>query len=156
MGILSWLENVTRLNNIEELSQPICFCEGEEEFKGLNMKAALDAHLSWTRHFEEIIKGHYHEQIQVDDIASDDRCVLGKWIHGDAKQLLSHVAEYHELKNIHAHFHITAGYVASNIEKGEINEAREQLKAVQCQSGRVQLALARLYLATNKNLIPCQ
>ena len=148
LGILAWLKRITLDGDIDDLDQPIHFEKGDEKFNGLNMKQALDAHLEWTRRFESMMKGEQVEKVKYNEVACDDACMLGKWIHGYAKQAYSTLPEYKELKNAHANFHLTAGNVVKHIDNADVLQAKEQLKAMRVYSGRVQLTLARLYAAT--------
>lgn len=141
MSILSWFKKA----NKGDTSAPIVFDKGEEEFQGLNMKDALDAHNSWTVRLQDLLNGTSEEQLNVADVAVDHQCALGQWIHNHGKSNFSHMEEYDELKRIHADFHLTAGQVLNNVQHGDENQADEGLKAIRHKSGQVQLALVRLY-----------
>lgn len=143
MGVFAWLKRAMGATDTQD--EPIEFAQGEERFQGLNMKEALDAHLAWNGRFEAMIKGEVTGRLRYSEVVSDDCCVLGQWIHGQARQAYGGSPEYAELKKVHAHFHETAGIVLQSIEKGALGRAREKLKALRTESGRVQLALAKLY-----------
>jgi len=146
MSILSWLKRATIGNATAEfMEQPLEFAAGEEEFRGLNMRSALDAHVQWTHRLEAIINGTSSERLEVGQVASDCNCVLGKWIHGYAKQHFSELEDYRELKRVHADFHLTAGQVLNDLQHGQNTEAKDRLKQVRFKSGNVQLSLVRLY-----------
>ncbi len=145
MSILSWLKQVTTGSKDELMpSKDMQFAANEQEFHGLDMKSALDAHLAWTHRLEDQMHGTASEELEVGTVASDCNCVLGKWIHGDAKARLSHMPEYKELKQIHAEFHLTAGEILHKIQSNP-GETTISLKPIQHKSGAVQLALVRLY-----------
>ena len=150
MSILSWFKAVTEGGNQASLvqSEQMTFSQGEEEFKGLNMREALDAHAQWTHRLEAKINGTSTEELEVSHVACDDKCTLGKWIHGTAHNQFSHVHSFDELKRAHAEFHLTAGEVLNNVINGEAEQAKQQLKQVRFMSGNVQLALVRLYSET--------
>lgn len=143
MSILSWLKQVT--SGDAAAHQPAVFAEGEEEFRGLNMKSALDAHTAWTHRLEAKIEGTSDEDLDIAKVAGDGNCPLGKWIHGEAKANFHDMAEYEELKRIHADFHLNCGKVLNDVENGDETEARQGLKIVRHCSGDVQLALIRFY-----------
>ncbi len=146
MSILSWLKTVTHGGNTADLiNQPLTFGAGEEEFQGLNMKDALDAHTQWTHRLEAILNGTSNETLEVGTVAADCHCALGHWIHGHAKQNFSNLSEYDELKRKHAEFHLTAGEVLNNVQNGEGHKASEGLRKIRGKSGEVQIALIRLY-----------
>lgn len=150
MSILSWLKAVTGEHATADLNEarPMVFAAGEEEFRGLNMKDALDAHASWYHRLEEKINGKSSEELSVALIACDDRCKLGHWIYHEGKTHFGPLSEYEELRRVHADFHLTAGAVLNNTLNGEEGLAREGLRKVRHKSGGVQLALVRLYSST--------
>lgn len=143
MSILSWLKQATSGDLASH--QPAFFAEGEEHFKGLNMKEALDAHTAWTHRLQDKIDGSSSEDLDIAKVAADGNCPLGQWIHGDAKQHFHHMVEYEELKRVHANFHLDCGKVLNDVQNGDGSEARQGLKVVRHRSGDVQLALIRFY-----------
>lgn len=146
MSILTWLKEVTSGGKAEFIEPDgMTFAEGEEQFHGLNMKDALDAHMDWTHRLEAKLNGSDREHLDVATVASDCNCDLGKWIHGSAKQQFGDVAEYQQLREVHADFHLKAGEILNNVVNAQRELARTNLKELRFQSGNVQLALVRLY-----------
>jgi hypothetical protein len=150
MSILSWLKGVTQggADVADAIAlQPMQFIPGEEHFRGLNMKEALDAHIAWTRRVETHLKGNDAAHYEVAEVAADHLCTLGKWIHGAARQEFGQAPEYAELRRVHADFHIAVGAVLNDVDNGTVTDADLALKKVRHKSGEVQLALIRLYAA---------
>jgi hypothetical protein len=147
MSILSWLKSVTADGDASEQisSKQMTFSAGEEEFHGLNMKDALDAHENWYHRLEDKITGKSDERLEVATVACDDKCKLGMWIYSQGKHNFGTLPEFGELKSVHADFHLTAGNVLNDVLNGEGAQARDGLKKVRHKSGGVQLALVRLY-----------
>lgn len=147
MSIISWLKSVTSGHlSLDAAGQhPPTFAKGEEKFQGLNMKDALDAHNDWTHRLERIIDGTSKEILEVETVACDDRCALGRWIHGHAAEHFGKLDEFHELKQVHADFHREAGELLKNAITGELQEAKSALQKLKRTSGHVQLTLIRLY-----------
>ena len=147
MSILSWLTGATSGNASPEnvSAKQLNFAAGEEEFHGLNMKDALDAHEKWYHRIESKLNGTSEEELEVATVACDDKCKLGMWIYSQGGKEFGHFSEFGELKSVHADFHLTAGAVLNNVLNGEGTQAREGLKKVRHKSGGVQLALVRLY-----------
>lgn len=146
MSILSWFKSVTSGGEAGLLeSEPLSFSAGEETFRGLNMKEALDAHTQWFHRLEAKINGTSNEQLDIHTVACDDQCKLGTWIHGEAKSQFGTLSSFDELRRVHADFHLTAGEVLNNVVNGDDVAARNELKKVRLKSGSVQLALVRLY-----------
>lgn len=147
MSILSWLKEVTTGDNTAGFidTSSMTFAKGEEQFLGLDMKAALDAHTSWTRRLEAKLNGEKGEELNLATVASDCECTLGKWLHGSAKLQFGKVQDYDELLRVHADFHLKAGELLNNVVNGDRATALKNLKDLRHQSGNVQLALVRLY-----------
>lgn len=146
MGLLGWLMHATHHEEIGVAPKPIVFAEHEEEFHGLNMKTAIEAHLQWKDRLEQAIAKASGETLEVGRVAADDRCILGQWLHGEAKQRFSEHAEYRDLVKAHADFHLMAGDILCDAHDDRMEEAREKLRhAFRQKSDRVQLALVRLY-----------
>ncbi len=151
MSILSWLKKVTSGDVSAEFmhSQPMQFAQGEEHFHGLNMKEALDAHIAWAHRLEAQLNGGASEELEVGMVATDNRCTLGQWIHGPGRQMFGDTPEFQELKRIHAEFHLCAGEVLNDIQHGQQELARGNIKSIRRKSGDVQLSLVRLYSKAN-------
>jgi len=146
MNILTWLKEVTSgATEAGAEAGEITFAEGEEQFNGLDMKAALDAHISWTHRLEGKLNGTNPERLHITIVASDWHCELGKWIHGSAKKRFGALPEYEELRQVHAEFHHKAGEILKSVSDASTEEARVNLKELRRQSAQVQLALVRLY-----------
>lgn len=149
MSILDWFKNVTAGESSADLiNQPLTFGKNEEQFHGLNMREALDAHMAWTRRLESKLTGKSSESLRLATVASDCECTLGKWLHGPAKQMFGDSPDYEELRKVHADFHLRAGEILNNVINGERGSAESNLKKLRHQSGNVQLALVRLYSHT--------
>jgi len=150
MSVLNWLKTVTKRGASADViaANPVKFGEGEEEFYGLDMRAALDAHIAWTRRLQAQLEGEDTEALEVSTVAADDNCTLGKWIYGAARARFGKIDEYNDLRRVHADFHLKAGEILNKAQNGESGAARDDLKAIRRKSGEVQLALVRLYSAS--------
>jgi hypothetical protein len=147
MSILSWLKTVSTGGASGELAfeQPMVFAAGEEEFRGLNMREALDAHIGWTHRLEAILKGRSEEHLNPAVIGSDHHCTLGEWIHGEAKRRFGDLPEYVELESVHAAFHQKVAQIVRAVDSGANANTQGSIKEIRRMSGDVQLALVRLY-----------
>ncbi len=153
MGILDWLRHVSEGGDGHAdliAQQPLRFEAGEEQFQGLNMKEALDAHMAWTLRMERRLRGEDAGDYRVADIAVDDNCVLGKWLHGPAQRHFGHLPEYGQLRKAHVGFHLIAGQLFSDIDSNAVTDPGVALKTLRRASGEVQLALIRLYAAARQ------
>lgn len=147
MSILSWLKEVTTGDSKAGFidTDSMTFAKGEEQFHGLDMKAALDAHTSWVKRLEDRLSGKSSERLDIATVASDCQCTLGKWINSHAKQTFGANGDYEELRRAHVDFHLTAGEILNNVLNRDKEKALKNLRELRYQSGNVQLSLVRLY-----------
>jgi len=142
MGLLNWLEKKMSGDNSAKLT----FDKGQEEFAGLNLKDVLDAHLAWNDRLTAYLDGTSRENLDVHQIAPDNLCILGKWIYGPAAQQFQQQQEFHDLRQTHKQFHLTAGQVLIEHNDGNTEAANQLLLGkFRSLSSRIQLNLVRLY-----------
>lgn len=147
MGILGWLKGFSAGHEVGAAS----FAPGEENFHGLNMKDAIDAHIAWKVKLEAQIAGSA-DKLEIAQVASDDRCVLGGWIHDHGKRHFGYLPEFSDLMREHAQFHLVAGGILMEAHDGKTQDALAKLHGGEFRhaSDMVQLSLVRLY-AKSKN-----
>ena len=82
-----------------------------EEAEKLSFDDAIAAHMKWKERLSSAINGTSEElgSLEPAVVRCDDKCVLGKWIYGDAQKYFGKDAEYKTLKEHHAKFHQKAG-----------------------------------------------
>ena len=85
--------------------------------------AAIGAHRQWKVKLRKAIAGH--ETLDAQTICLDDRCPLGRWIHGPGGQRWGSRPSFSELLGKHAEFHTEAGAVARKINAGAYAEAEQ-------------------------------
>ena len=142
MGILDWLKRA----GSGETAAPLQIEAHEQHLHGLDMKAAIEAHMAWKTRLEAQIRGDAGETLEVGVVAADSNCTLGKWIHGDGKAQFRHLPEFEQLRAVHADFHLCAGSILSDAHGGDREAATASLKStLRRHSDTVQLALVRLY-----------
>ena len=151
MGLLDWLFRANKNNADGKESAPLAFEKNEEEFHGLNMKSAIDAHLKWKERLENELIRSSGEQLDVRRVAGDTHCELGRWLHGEGKRRFSEVQEYKDLIKSHVEFHLFAGELLATIRAGDTEVAQNRLRSeFRRKSDRVQLDLVRLYAAIHR------
>ena len=119
-----------------------------EAAAGINIKTAMDAHVQWRHRLESFVLGTSQEGLQLDVVAADDQCLLGKWIHGEAKHKYGHLDLFSELIEVHAQFHLHAGAVIEEARAGRREQAMALLQSgafPRC-SAKVKHLLAKLYV----------
>ncbi|MDD4929335.1 MAG: CZB domain-containing protein [Gallionella sp.] len=144
MGVLSWLKRITAG---EENAGNATFAPGEEDFHGLNMKDAIDAHVAWKTRLEAEFAGTGSETLEIGYVASDERCKLGQWIHKEGKNRFAQLPEYKELVDLHAQFHLNAGNILLEAHRNGSESAEKMLHGSEFRnaSDMVQIGLVRLY-----------
>lgn len=88
---------------------------------GFNFDQAIAAHRDWKVRLRKAIAGH--ETLDADTICRDDRCALGKWIHGPGAAQWGQRPGFAPLQAKHAEFHEVAGGVARKINAGQYADA---------------------------------
>ncbi len=84
---------------------------------------AENAHVKWKMRLVQYIGGQSHESFDVAAVSCDDKCDLGKWIHGPATKHSS-LTEYKNLRVSHADFHKTVGAIIGHVHNHKTDEAR--------------------------------
>lgn len=126
--------------------------ETEDELSGLSMKQVSEAHMAWIDQLKSVLDGHANAQLDIQTVAKDNMCVLGKWLYGPAKKLYGTLPEYNTLKLSHVRFHTCAGQVLQDYQDCHHQIARARLKKeLRTLSGQIQLDLVSLY-ARARNL----
>jgi methyl-accepting chemotaxis protein len=111
----------------------------------MNFDEARQKHAEWRVKFRSAITKK--ETLDPAAIAKDDRCDLGKWLHGEAKARYSALPAYSECVQRHAHFHVEASKVAEQINAAKYEEAQALLamgSAFSKASASIGTALDRL------------
>jgi methyl-accepting chemotaxis protein len=91
----------------------------------MNFDEAREKHAQWRVKFRNAITKK--ETLDPAVIARDDRCDLGKWLHGEARAKFSTLPAYAECMKHHAHFHVEASKVAERINAAKYDEAQAML-----------------------------
>jgi hypothetical protein len=95
----------------------------------MNFDDAIAAHVTWKVRLSQFIEGTRTESISSDDVVQDNRCDLGKWIHGEGAAFKA-APHYRDLVSKHAHFHICAAEVVRKVESGDKEGARLALRGL--------------------------
>ncbi len=93
------------------------------ENKSFSFKDAENAHAKWKMRLVQFVAGQSHEDFDETAVSCDDKCDLGKWIHGPAVKY-SALSEYKNLRSSHAEFHKTVGAIVHCVHEQNTDEAR--------------------------------
>jgi len=120
----------------------------------LDFVAAIEAHRKWKARLTDFIEGRSEETLDPAVICQDDKCALGKWIHGEGKTFCGHLPRFHQLKADHAEFHIHAAEVVRLAQKGHSVQAMKYaLEGPFSEySLKTQFSLSRLYAEMSQSL----
>jgi methyl-accepting chemotaxis protein len=86
---------------------------------------AIEAHRQWKVRLRQAIAERTALDAEV--ICRDDRCPLGKWLHGDGGQRWGTQPGFVSLLQKHAEFHSVAGTVARQINAGAMQDAERMI-----------------------------
>ena len=92
----------------------------------IDLNQAIDRHAQWKVKFRVAITEH--ETMDVETIAKDNCCELGKWLHGEAKSKYGHLSSHSDCVAKHAAFHIQASKVAAAINDKKYAEAEAMIE----------------------------
>ncbi|MFA6121249.1 MAG: CZB domain-containing protein [Sideroxydans sp.] len=99
----------------------------EEVRREINFYEAVEAHLAWKLRLTDYLQGRSKEDLQPHNICVDNRCVLGKWIHGPGKTRFGEIKLFQELTDEHAKFHYYASKVVEAHQGGNTQLAEKML-----------------------------
>lgn len=91
--------------------------------KKFSFKDAENAHAKWKMRLVQFVAGQSHEDFDETAVSCDDKCDLGKWIHGPAIKYSS-LTEYKNLRTSHAEFHKTVGAIVHCVHEKDSDAAR--------------------------------
>lgn len=117
----------------------------------MDINKAMVAHKDWIRKFRTAIEEK--QDMDAETICLDDRCELGKWLHGDAKAAHKGTDYYDECVKAHAHFHLQAAEVARTINRKDFAAAIGHLQSGTAYSratSDVLLSLVRFKVRTER------
>lgn len=102
--------------------------ESRDEIKReLDFYKAVEAHLAWKLRLSDYLSGRGAEVLEPHNICVDNRCDLGKWIHGAGKARFGQFELFQQLTEEHAKFHFYAARVVEEHQSGHSTEAEKIL-----------------------------
>lgn len=111
----------------------------------IDIDTAIAAHENWKLRLQNYIDGKSSEDLKPEVICLDDRCDLGKWLHGPGRDRLGNYPAFSVLVARHKYFHVQASTVVAQQLGGEADKARRTLDgAYKHASNQVVLLLKEL------------
>lgn len=120
-------ETVRHLDTLAQVSDKLAQEASAFQLDGsnenLDVISAVSAHQAWSGRLKNVLDGQSQETLDPSLVGRDDRCVLGKWIHGPGQQCCGHLPEFPTLKDKHAFFHRLAAEVLTAHAGGQRERA---------------------------------
>lgn len=93
----------------------------------IDIDTAIAAHENWKLRLQNYVNGQSTEDLRPEFICMDDRCDLGKWLHGAGTQRLGKFPAFAVLIARHKYFHIQASSVVAMTQSNQKDEATRVL-----------------------------
>ncbi|MCX2861270.1 methyl-accepting chemotaxis protein [Paucibacter sp. PLA-PC-4] len=119
------------------------------EGASFDFDGAINAHRQWKVKLRQAIAEH--GKLDAETICRDDRCPLGRWLHGDGGRRWRTRPSFVALVDKHAEFHRTAGEVARRINGGQYEQA-ERLIGSGSNFARISTEVSTLLTQAKRDL----
>lgn len=106
----------------------------------IDIDTAIAAHENWKLRLQNYLNGNSTETLQPEVICLDDRCDLGKWLHGPGGQRLGKYPAFSVLVARHKYFHVQASNVVA------LAQTNDKAKATQTLEGSYRHASSQVVL----------
>ena len=93
----------------------------------MDLDKAIAKHAEWKVKLRSAMS--QKQNLNAADIARDNCCDLGVWLHGPARHKLAALESYRNCVTSHATFHVQAGREATAINAGRYTDADAMLGA---------------------------
>ena len=93
----------------------------------IDIDTAIAAHENWKLRLQNVLDGKSSEELRPEVVCLDDRCDLGKWLHGPGGQRLGKYPAFTALVARHNYFHVQASNVLALAQSGEAEKAAQTL-----------------------------
>ena len=94
----------------------------------IDIDTAIAAHENWKLRLQNYLNGNSTENLQADIVCQDDRCDLGKWLHGPGGQRLGKYPAFTVLVARHKYFHLQASNVVALAQANNKEQATKTLE----------------------------
>lgn len=94
----------------------------------IDIDTAITAHENWKLRLQNYLNGNSAETLQPEIVCQDDRCDLGKWLHGPGEKRLGKYPSFSVLVARHKYFHLQASTVVALVQANEKDKAIQTLE----------------------------
>jgi hypothetical protein len=124
--MLNFFKNIFGSDSDSKHNAPTTVSEIElKAIRALDVGSAIAAHENWKGRLAAYLSGKSTEELHPEVICFDDRCDLGKWLHGSAREQLGKYTSFQQLVAEHKDFHYHASNVVSLKQAGKTEEAEK-------------------------------
>lgn len=95
----------------------------------IDIDSAIAAHENWKLRLDAYLKGTSSEKFDPAVVCLDDRCDLGKWLHGAGRERLGKYPAFSVLVARHKYFHLQASTVLLQQQAGDTEAAEKTLNS---------------------------
>ena len=93
----------------------------------IDIDTAIAAHENWKLRLQNCLEGKSSEDLRPEVVCLDDRCDLGKWLHGPGRMRLGMYPAFSMLVARHKYFHLQASTVLALAQSGDMDKAGQTL-----------------------------
>jgi hypothetical protein len=93
----------------------------------LDIDTAIAAHENWKLRLQNYLNKKSTEDLKPEVVCLDDRCDLGKWLHGPGRQRLGKYPAFSILIARHKFFHVQASTIVALAQAGDREKAAQSL-----------------------------
>ncbi|NNM52129.1 MAG: CZB domain-containing protein [Pseudomonadales bacterium] len=93
----------------------------------LSIDHIIAIHKAWDERLYHYVIGSSKEDMQPEVLRTDDRCILGTWLHGAGQRQLGSYVTFTKLLNTHRDFHHQAAEIVALKQIGQVDKALELL-----------------------------
>ena len=119
----------------------------------IDIDTAIAAHENWKLRLRNYLDKKSAEDLKPEVVCLDDRCDLGKWLHGSGRQRLGRYPAFSVLIARHKFFHLQASTVVALAQAGDREKANQTLDTIyRHASNQVVLLLKELKRGLGRQL----
>ena len=111
----------------------------------MDFSAAIRAHANWRLRLSTYCQGGQKETINIQALAKDNACELGKWLHGEGQKYASD-PKLGELISAHSAFHLSAAAIAAMAQSGRQKEAERHLNSNESQYAKLSIQVVGILM----------
>ena len=111
----------------------------------MDFSAAIRAHANWRLRLSTYCQGSLKEEINIQTLAKDNACDLGKWLYGEG-QKYRWDPKLEELIKAHAAFHRSAAAIVVMVHSGKRKEAESLLNSNESQYAKLSVQVVGILM----------